>query len=181
MAREVVVKDVDYTGKYRQYWNYVNEDSSLHKGSCCGQAAVYSVLRTINPKKFTGSFQSFVEKNPPNMLFGTLGTSRERILQTFRKHGFKASKGEYETPLRIRLLHGPVVVCLDVGATGDYGKGIGGWGLHWVAVFGYTHSHYQITNWNGGTRLSHEKFRKAWNTSLTSAAAWSSCEYYYPH
>jgi hypothetical protein len=117
------------------------------------------------------------------MLFGTLGTSREKIQEMLRCYGYKSAKGKGESELRKRLKIGPAVVCLDAGATGD------AWfGLHWVAVFGYVDKNqyhdatYYITNWVGyGGELSRAKFNKGWNTYLTSSVSWSSHEFYYPY
>jgi len=173
MAYKVNNIPKDYIGKHREYWNYFNSDSNgEHSGTCCGQAAIYSALRTLG-WSYKLSFKYFVKNYPPNNFFGTLGTSRDEIVRIVGKNGYRVEQYHGENSLRQVLASGPAIVCLDVGAAGW-----GNWGLHWVAVFGYTKSHYYLNGWDGNTgadfRCSRDKFNKGWNTWLTNNASQSS-------
>lgn len=163
----------NYSGFYRNYWNYFNYDSGgEHPNTCCGQAAIFSVMMTMG-KSYPTGFKYFVKTYPPNNFFGTLGTGKNEILRILTKNKLYFDERTGETALRQQLKCGPVIVCLDVGAAG-WGK----WGLHWVAVFGYTESHYYLNNWEPNTgadfRCSRANFNKGWNTWMTNTASQTS-------
>ena len=160
-----------------QYWNFFNTDSGgVHPGTCCGQAAIFSYLRTVGDKEKT-SFKSFVLKYPPNTLFGSLGSSRERIVEIIKANGYKCYEGRGGTELRKYLKMGrPAIVCQDVGAAGW-----GTWGLHWTTVFGYDANYYYLTNWeNPRNACTPANFNKGWSTGLTNTVAWSSNLFWIP-
>jgi hypothetical protein len=177
MAYKVTNIPSKYIGKYRNYWNYFNQDSNgVHPNTCCGQAAIFAALRTQG-WTYKSSFSSFVSTYPPNNFFGTLGTSWQEIVRICAKNGFKTEQQEGEMKLRQTLKKGPAIVCLDVGAAG-WGK----WGLHWTAVFGYTSSHYYLTNWDGiDYRCTTENFLKGWNTWMTNTASQTSNWLFHPY
>ena len=177
MAYKVTNIPKDYKGLHREYWNYFNQDSGgVHPGTCCGQAAIYSVMRTKG-KSYPSGFKNFVKTYPPNNFFGMLGTSWQEIVRVLKANGFKVAQQQGEGNLRNALKTGPAIVCLDVGAAGW-----NGWGLHWTAVFGYTSLTYYLTNWDGtGYTCSRDYFNKGWDTWLTSTASCTSKYYFAPH
>lgn len=177
MPTKDTVDPKGYIGKYKTFWNYVNSDSGgVHTNTCCGQAAVYSAYRTMMDfAQFKGGFGNFVRQYPPNNLFGTLGSSPQRVLEIMRALRFKPRQGSGENGLRNELKRGPVIVCQDVGAAGW-----NDWGLHWTCVFGYTPTHYYLTQWGRTNFCSREHFLKGWNTALTTIASNSSNRYYVP-
>ena len=178
MAKIESVQASDYVGFYRTYWNYTNADSNgAHTNSCCGQAAIYSALRTRFGSQKLG-FPAFVRKYPPDIVGGSFGTSWQRIRQTVVASGYKLGIQYGETALHNALNSGPVIVCLDVGAAG-WGKP----GLHWVSVFGRTSKHYYLTQWQGGggNRVSREHFLAGWQTWLTTGLSATSRGCYIPY
>jgi hypothetical protein len=149
----------------------------VHSGTCCGQAAIFSYLHTVGDKKIK-SFKSFVLKYPPNMLFGALGTNKERIVETIKANGYKCYEGRGGSELRKYLAMGrPAIVCQDVGAAG-WSSG----GLHWTTVFGYDAMDYYLTNWEKPYRNScpRTSFTKGWNTGMTTTITWSSNLFWVP-
>lgn len=48
MAYKVTNIPKSYKGLHRSYWNYFNSDAGgLHPNTCCGQAAMYSAMKTM--------------------------------------------------------------------------------------------------------------------------------------
>jgi hypothetical protein len=171
MATNPNITAEGYIGRYRRYWDYTNRDSGgLHTRTCCGQAAVYSALRTMGSPGIT--FPSFVRKYPPNVLGGTLGSSKELIKEMVLDNGCFWMPTFEESGLRLDLLSGPVIVCLDINAAGN-----DGFGLHWVTVFGYSASRYYLSNWTTDSIPRH-KFIAGWNTALTTWASGTNNEGY---
>jgi hypothetical protein len=167
MATNPYITDEGYTGRYRSYWDYTNRDSGgLHTKTCCGQAAVYSVLKTVGSPRMT--FKAFVRTYPPDVLGGTFGSSKELIRTMLWSHGHISMPTSGESELRRELLNGPVIVCLDINAAGN-----DGFGLHWVTVFGYTASRYYLSNWTTDS-IQRYKFIAGWNTALTTLASGTS-------
>ena len=167
MATNSYVSDENYIGRYRSYWNYTNKDSGgLHTKTCCGQAAVYSAIRTAGSPTMT--FRTFVRTYPPDVLGGTFGSSKELIRRMLWSHGHISTNASGESELRSQLLNGPVIVCLDINAAGN-----DGFGLHWVTVFGYTASRYYLSNWTSSA-IQRYKFIAGWDTALTTLASGTS-------
>ena len=172
------IKSTSYKGAYRCYWNYFNSDSNgVHPNTCCGQAAIYSALRTKDGKPKLG-FQSFVKKYPPDMLWGSCGSSWQRIISVLNSNGYKCAVQYGEGALHTALKSGPVLVCLDIGAAG-WSKD----GLHWVTVFGYSNNNYYLTQWEGGEQnsCSRDYFNKGWNTWLTNCVSATTKACYIPY
>lgn len=177
MATLEYVPDDNFRGKYRCYWNYFNSDAGgLHPNTCCGQAAIYSALRTMDGKQ-TQTLKGFVNLYPPNLLGGSLGSSWQRIIEILKSRGYKTEVQYGESALRKALPAGPVLVCLDIGASG-WDRG----GLHWVTVFGYTESTYYITAWEKtGYWITRKNFLAGWKTWLTITASATSNACFIPY
>lgn len=171
------IKAANYIGS-KSYWNYFNSDSNgIHPKTCCGQAAIYSFLRTKSAKQKSG-FSAFVTKYPPDMLWGSCGSSWQRIREILNANGYKFGVQYGEGALRTALKSGPVIVCLDIGAAGWSQNG-----LHWVTVFGYTKNNYYLTQWEGsdGNHCSRENFNNGWNTWLTNGVSATTHACYIPY
>jgi hypothetical protein len=165
MARRIVVNDngtslYPYRG-IQSFWNYTNRDSSEHTNQCCGQAAVYSINRTRHNTEAEGGLTNFVRKYPPDVFFGTLGSSKERIIEMLHAVRFRFRTDTF-SGLDGSLHNNPVIVCLDVNAAG-----LGGMGLHWVSIFGYTQSYYYLSNWENN-RITRDQLFKGVTAPLTN-------------
>ena len=169
MSAQRAMDYAGYQGKYSIWWDYFNQDSQgLHPNTCCGQAAIFSALATQGKIPAGTSFKSFVRRFPPNNLFGSLGSSWQRIVEIIKANGSQVEMRKGETELRRMLRDGPVLVCTDVGAAG-WGK----WGLHWTTVFGYTSGFYFLSNWETNPWCTTEHFKAGWNSPLTAVATGS--------
>jgi hypothetical protein len=167
MATNPHISEAGYTGRYSTYWDYTNRDAGgLYPHNCCGQAAVFSALKTMG--MIEGSLKSFVQKYHPDVFGGSLGSSKELIKKMVRENGRYIHNTYEESGLRNSLRSGPVIICLDVNAAGG-----DKWGLHWVCVFGYSASRYYLSNWYEDA-IQRNKFIAGWNTILTTIASTTS-------
>lgn len=167
MPNERNVSASDYTGRHRRYWSYRNQDSSINVSTCCGQAAVYSAFRTRRGRTLPGGLTGLVRDHPPDNLFGMLGTSPGRVEQIVRVLGLAGGRRSGLADLLADLRERPVLVCLDAGKLTP-----SVWGLHWVAVFGFSGGDAHISNW-GIDRVPFQQFRDAWTAPLVFATGMS--------
>jgi hypothetical protein len=160
----------------KRYYNYNNDDAlGKYAKTCCGQAAMYSYLKTRGSMSI--SMPQFVNKYPPNNLGGMLGTSKERIAETFGKCGYKTYNAWGEDSLRSTLSYAPVLACVDVGAAGW-----SGWGLHWVAIFAYDSGWYYLNNWDTPDyACTRDNFMRGWKSWLVNSGAWAANMFIVPY
>ena len=164
MAQFIHVNDTGFVGRHREFWNYTNRDSTQHRQTCCGQAAVYSAQRTVRDAEFRGGFTRFVESSPPDNFFGVLGTSPGRIADMLRGFGLSGRDRNGAFQLRDTLKSRPAIVCLDTNKLDSSNIG-----LHWVAVFGYGAGDYYVSN-VPQCRIPYGKFYDAWSAPLNFVA-----------
>lgn len=139
---------------------FTNEDGAQWRYNC-GQAAVATVLRHLEPAHPENLLMPWLEKeHGPDNLWGWLGTSRRRVERGLRAKGYRPGTLQGEASLRERLARQvPVIVAvqLSVGKFWKFDIPSG----HWMVAFGFDEEHIYLTNW-WDNRMTWEEFRTGW-------------------
>lgn len=161
-------------GKKDWIWQYTNS-GGIDKSTCCGQAAVATMLGYWNPTAYpdrtdNAYVQKLEKSHPPDGFSLKIGTSWQRMGTMARTYGLQTQWISGEAAVKTSIREGkPVMVMLDVAkdrAGGDFGLFLG-MGGHWTVVYGYdTAGNYYITNWKEensvNRKITGDRFRIGW-------------------
>jgi hypothetical protein len=154
-------------------FEYVNQDGN-YPINCCGQAAMATLLTRKGLMK-TASASTNVKTleaaYPPDIAWGYLGTSKQRMQQMVQAHGRSMLTHTGYNILKSRVAQGtPVAVMLDVseGMAGTSASpALAG---HWLVVFAFDNKWVYTTNFGGAyRRIDWGKFNLGWNSWMAAA------------
>lgn len=153
-----------------QIFEYTNRGAPDYD-TACGQAAVCTLLtfrRVFAPDTSGRRITEVYRRYGPDVAWGWLGTSRQRMDEALRGYGVSGDWQAGEDALRATLRQNkPCLLLLDIGTIPDEGfRPVGG---HWTVAYAYDSRYVYLTNWPRDGRCTWANLRKSWNTWLTQA------------